>query len=188
MKNMSLFYADKAKTVCFGGLFSALAVLLQSAPVYIPGFGLALSPFSTLPVALAAAVSPAAGVISYLCSGVILLFINIQEAVIFVFATGILGLVLGLLPRKRVLSRALAAGLALFIGLTVLYRGFGIDVFGPVTGSAGDLILPAFLMFSIAYAILWSFGLKVLFGRYFKKIIKIGRIENEKQRKADRTQ
>jgi uncharacterized membrane protein YccC len=127
-------------------------------------------------------------VISYLCSGVILLFINIQEAVIFIFATGILGLVLGLLPGKSALSRALASGLALFIGLTVLYRGLGIDVFGPVTGSAGDLILPVFLVFSTAYALLWSFGLKLLFRRYFKKIIKIGRMENEKQQKTDRTQ
>jgi hypothetical protein len=168
MKNMSFHYAEKAKIVCFGGLFSALAVLLQSAPVFFPGFGLAISPFSTLPAALAAAVSPATGIISYLCAGGILFLINVQEAVIFIFATGILGLVLGLLQKRGVFIRAFAGGLALFIGLAVLYRGLKIEVFGPITGTAGELILPVFLLFSEAYALLWSFGLKMLFRRYFK--------------------
>ncbi|MDG5789891.1 hypothetical protein QA612_20760 [Evansella sp. AB-P1] len=45
---------NKAKFVCYGGILTAIAVIFQASPVFLPVIGLALSPFSTLPIAIAA--------------------------------------------------------------------------------------------------------------------------------------
>jgi hypothetical protein len=84
-----------ARLVSIGGIFAAFAILLQSSPVFLPGIGLLLSPFASLPIALASAASIYLGIITMLSSASILLLISPQEAVIFLLATGLLGLVLG---------------------------------------------------------------------------------------------
>ncbi|AFS77558.1 hypothetical protein Curi_c04830 [Gottschalkia acidurici 9a] len=43
-----------SRFICIGGILTTIAVLFQSAPVFLPAIGLALSPLSTLPIAIAA--------------------------------------------------------------------------------------------------------------------------------------
>lgn len=63
---------------------------------------------------------PIAGVITFLCAGALIAMINVQEALIFIFSTGLLGLVLGLLLRRNIAIRTLVSGLALYFGLNSL--------------------------------------------------------------------
>ncbi len=75
---------------------------------------------------------------------------------IFVFSTGLIGLVLGLLNRRRFWIRTCAAGAALAGGLALLFYIFGINILGPLTGILADL-LPVFLiLFSLAYTAGWA--------------------------------
>lgn len=49
MKKMTI-----SRFICIGGILTTVAVLFQSAPVFLPAIGLDLSPLSTLPIAIAA--------------------------------------------------------------------------------------------------------------------------------------
>ena len=85
MKKVNLVYQ-----IGLGGILTSITVILQSAPVFLPIIGLILSPFSTLPVALAALINVYLGLGVFTSSLFILLIVSIQEGAIFLFATGIL--------------------------------------------------------------------------------------------------
>lgn len=172
---------NSAHLVSKGGILTALAVLLQSSPVFLPGAGLMLSPFSTLPVALAASMSTYAGILTLLSSAALLLFISPQEAIIFLSATGPLGLALGACYKKGIIKTIAAAGATLFIGINILIHGAGIAAFGGFTqGSSLITSTLIYLVFSFFYSAFWVLVLKFfikLIGRtrqtnliqYFKK-------------------
>ena len=154
-----------ARIVCLGGVFTALAVVLQSAPVWMPGLGLALSPVSTAPVAAAACISPVTGFAVLICASAILFGISAQEALIFVFSTGILGLVLGLLNNRKFWISICTAGTVLFGGLALLFYAFGIKIMGPLTDILESSLPAFFILFSLAYAAGWATLIKFLFKR-----------------------
>ena len=145
-----------AKLISIGGIFSAFAILLHSSPVFLPGIGIILSPFASLPIALSAAVSPYLGIITLLTSASILLLISPQEAVIFLLTTGPLGLVLGLNYRKgKMISLAVTGGI-LFIGINILTSIVGIEAFGDITPHYSLMITESiFILFSFIYSYIW---------------------------------
>lgn len=152
---------NTAHILCFCGLMIALAVLFQSAPVFLPAAGLAISPLASLPVALAAVRSKPYGLLSWLASACILLIIFPQESAIFLCSTGLLGLFLGMYYRKKMYISVLLASLALFSGMILLTRVFHIDVFGDLTPKSSLIIsLPVFLVFSVVYATAWAWIVK----------------------------
>lgn len=51
--------------ICVGGILTTLAVIFQSAPVFLPAIGLFLSPLSTLPIAIAAISNIPLGIIVF---------------------------------------------------------------------------------------------------------------------------
>jgi hypothetical protein len=156
---------SSAKTVTIGGAMTALAVLFQSAPVFLPSAGLALSPFSTLPIALAAIASPISGFISHLASSLLLLLISPQEAVIFFLTTGPLGLVLGTSFRQKAVFSAVIGAVALFVGIFTLTNAAGIAAFGGLTpDTAPSIETLIYLLFSIVYSSVWVFLLRFLTG------------------------
>lgn len=118
------------KHISRGGILTALTVLLQSAPLYLPLIGLILSPLSTLSLAIASAFNPLLGIIVFLSSGLLLLLISLEETLIFVFSTGILGLMLGLFNNKNRLVAIIVSSLCLFIGLILLTNIYEIDIWG----------------------------------------------------------
>ena len=83
--------------VCVGGMLTALTVLFQAAPVFLPAIGLVLSPFSTLPIVIAAASNILLGVSVLFSSAIILTLVSVQETLILLFTTGLLGIVMGAL-------------------------------------------------------------------------------------------
>ncbi len=147
----------KINFIVEGGMFIALAVIFQSAPVFLPLLGMALSPFATLPIVLAAIRNASLGLTVYVGSSLILSLISLEESMIFVFTTGILGLVIGiLLYRKGFIVTTIISGGILSLGITILTFIIGFfqldDLVYSVSVFATILI---FTVFSLSYAFVW---------------------------------
>ena len=154
---------NAAQTICQCGLLTALAVLLQSAPVFLPFLGMAISPLATLPVALAATRSGAMGVSSLAAATLILCAVSPQEAAVFVCSTGLLGFNLGLLHSRRMALVVPAAGLALYGGILALGYVFSIPVMGYLTPQAPSTPTALILLaFSLLSAALWTWLMRLV--------------------------
>jgi len=139
--------------IAYGGVLTTLTVVFQSAPIFIPTIGLFLSPFSSLSVAIAGIKSKSLGLLVFLASLFILPLISLEEAMIFLFTTGPLGLMIGrYLKRKTLLLAALFSGLALTLGILVM-------IYAIAFASLSSLpALPLVLLtFSFLYALLSCF-------------------------------
>lgn len=156
MKNNGKLIIRKARMVCLGGISAAICVLLQSAPVWLSPLGMALSPLSTIPVALIASVSPLTGLISYLSAGALLCAVSFQEALIFAFGTGLLGLAVGVSIKNKLITRSAISGSVLFCGLTILLFVFRISLFGPLIQQFWSVTQLGLALFSFIYAAFWS--------------------------------
>jgi hypothetical protein len=147
--------------MCLGGVFTALVVLFHSAPVFMPGIGLLLSPFATLPVALATVISTYLGIAVLFSSALILLVISPQEAVILLLATGALGVALGACYGKDIVKSTVFTSGTLFLGINLLTNIMGISAFGDISSNLALLTATVvYLIFSIVYSIIWIFILK----------------------------
>lgn len=147
--------------ISIGGILTTIAVIFQSAPIFLPAIGLMLSPLSTLPIALAAYFNISLGITVLFSSVLILVFISIQEALIFLFTTGLLGIVVGFLYKKRLIVSVLYTTIALFIGMILLTYFVGISAFGNFTRSLSiPVTLLIFILFSLIYATIWNICFK----------------------------
>lgn len=156
--------------ISIGGILTTIAVLFQSAPVFLPAIGMALSPLSTLPIALAAYLNISLGITVLFSSVLILVFVSVQEALILLCTTGLLGIVLGILYKKKLLVSILFTVLALSIGMIILTYIIGISAFGDFTSSLSiPITILFFILFSLIYAIIWNILLK----RFVLYLIKI---------------
>lgn len=175
MKKLTL-----VQLISVGGLLTAIAVIFQSAPVYLPVMGMAFSPFSTLPIAIAAFMSLPLGIGVLLSSAFILLFISPQEALILFFTTGLLGFVMGaLLYRNKMVVTILSSTIALLLGILVLTYIAAIPAFEDFAGSFSfPLSLLLFLLFSLLYVSIWFLGLR----KFAKLLIRLDLIERPKNK------
>lgn len=157
--------------ICNGGILTAITVLFQSAPVFLPTIGMALSPLSTLPIAIAAVSNISLGFAVFFSSALILIIVSMQETIILLFTTGLLGIVIGiLLYRKGIIISILFSSLALSFGMMFLTYIAGISGFVDLTSSLSTpLTLLIFFSFSIVYASIWNF----YFRKFMNYLIKI---------------
>lgn len=153
---------NTGRFICIGGILTAVAVLFQSAPVFLPAIGLALSPLSTLPIAIAAASNIALGFTVFLSSACILAIVSGQESIILLFTTGLLGIVIGtLLFRKGIMVSILFSSIALSFGMLFLTYIAGISAFEELTNwISTPLIFIAFFSFSLIYTGIWNIGFR----------------------------
>ncbi len=158
--------ANMSRFVCTGGILATATVIFQSAPVFFPTAGLLFSPLSTLPVAIAAAYDISLGFAVFFASALILAIVSTQEAIILLFATGLLGVVIGtVLNRKGIFISIILSGAALFAGMAALTYIIGVPAFVDLAGlMPAQLILLIFLIFSLAYTSAWNI--------IYRKIIK----------------
>lgn len=146
------------RLISIGGILTSIAVIFQSAPIFLPIIGLALSPLSTLPIALAAFYNISLGITVYFSSALILALVSLQETIILLFTTGLLGIGIGaFLYRKGILVSILFSSILLFLGMILLTFLLGFPVFGDLTSSVSTpLIILVYLSFSLIYAIIWN--------------------------------
>ena len=157
--------------ICVGGILTTLAVIFQSAPVFLPAIGLFLSPLSTIPIAIAAFSNIFLGIAVFLSSVLILTMISIQESIILLFTTGVLGVVIGaLLFRRGIISSILFSSVALSLGITFLTYIIGIPGFVDLANSfSTTLAFLIFFLFSLIYSSICNICIKK-FINYLTKI------------------
>lgn len=162
------------KLISIGGLLTSLAVMFQSAPIFIPLIGLALSPFSTLPIAIAAAVDRLLGITVLCSSALILIIVNPQEAIILIFTTGLLGIVLGsLVYRKGALISILSSAISLSLGMIILTYIAAVPAFVEFTETIKlPIAIGIFIIFSLVYVSVWFLCLRKL-AKYLNLIKRI---------------
>ncbi|WP_242865935.1 hypothetical protein [Desnuesiella massiliensis] len=157
--------------ICIGGILTTIAVLFQSAPVFLPAIGLALSPLSTLPIAIAAVSNISLGFAVFFSSALILVIVSAQETIILLFTTGLLGIVMGtLLYRKGLIISILFSSIALSLGMISLTYIVGISAFVDLASQLSTpLTFLIFFSFSLVYTSIWS----ICFRKFMNYIIKI---------------
>lgn len=157
--------------ISVGGILTTIAVIFQSAPVFLPAIGLFFSPLSTLPIAIAAFYSTSLGITVFFSSALILTLVSVQESIILIFTTGLLGIAIGtLLYRKVTLVSILFSSIILSIGMILLTYVIGISAFGDLTSSISfPLTSLIFFSFSLIYASVWNICLK----KFINYLIKI---------------
>lgn len=166
MKNYNL-----AKFVSLGGILTTVAVLFQSAPLFLPVIGLVLSPLSTLPVAIAAVSNISLGFTVFFSSVLIQAAFSFQETLIFFFTTGLIGLIMGiLLYRKGIVISILLSSIALSIGILSLTYIVRIPSFVNFTDSITGLVsFSLYYIFSLIYCCIWN----ILFIKFLKKFLNL---------------
>lgn len=157
--------------ICIGGILTTIAVLFQSAPVFLPAIGLALSPLSTLPIAIAAVYNISLGFAVFFSSALILVIVSTQETIILLFTTGLLGIVMGtLLYRKGLIISILFSSIALSLGMISLTYIVGIPSFVDLANQLSTpLTFLIFFSFSLVYASIWN----ICFRKFMNYLIKI---------------
>lgn len=154
------------KKLTFTALMAVIAGIFQSAGGMLPGIGYLFSPLATAPILLGMLISFRSGVLTYLLTICLLLFIQPSELVIFPFTTGLLGLSLGwtFCRFHRPLAILFTNGFILWIGICIPLYGLYFPVLGPTISSSfhikGLMIL---FGFSLLYSWFWlAFGMFLL--------------------------
>ena len=164
------------RSIAIGGLLTTIAVLFQSAPLFFPMLGMAFSPFSTLPIAMAAVMSVSLGFKVFFSTIFILTIFSVEEALIFCFTTGLLGVVMGtILYRKGIIASILLSSIALSLGMICLTYIVQLAAFVEFISSfSGYLIFLIFFGFSIVYTSIWN----TCFRKFMSDLTKIIRCKD----------
>ena len=152
----AIIIRNRTHLLVISALLAALAAVLQSAGGLIPGIGYFISPFATLPVVVAGALSLTGGLFTFILAIGLLFMLQPGELVIFPFTTGLLGLAIGLSIKmlKRRLPVVLVSGFALFTGIAFVAFVLRFPLFGPST-EPGLAMLLSVLGFSFLYSFIW---------------------------------
>ncbi len=149
-------------------LLASIATLLQISVIFLPGLGRILGAFNTLPIALAARISPRGGILCYIISTWLTLVMIPSEAPLLVLCTGPLGVALGwglhLSAGKR--KTALSGALIFMCGLLLITLLLGLPVFGPILQGKGLIIMLGFYAgFAWVYSYAWLRMVKKMVGQ-----------------------
>lgn len=153
-----------AKRIAHLGMMSALAALLQGAPIFWPAVGQGLALFTSLPVAMAALAFSGGALPMVVATTGVLMLIHVKQATIFVFTTAPVGLAAAwaTTAKGRLYWRLLVPGVALASGTLLMAYAVGIAPFGAAAHEQlGAAAAAVYVLFSLLYGALWV----VLLGR-----------------------
>lgn len=138
-------------------LLALIAAILQSAGGIIPGIGMLISPFSTAPIILSMLISPSYGVLSYLLTIFLLLFMQPSELIVFPFTTGAMaiGIGYGFILFNRRWKVLTFSSLFLCIGICLLLYVVQFPVLGPFLINFKVSKIIVIYLFSLPYCGLW---------------------------------
>lgn len=140
------------------GLLATISALLQASGNIIPLIGLFISPFATLPILIVSSSSLIRGFLAYLTCFLVLLIIQPNEAIIFLFTTGLIGLItgFGLSINMRMGFVCCAGAIALTSGILFILYVLNFPILGPNFGSDMNMyLILAIFLFSLLYSWLW---------------------------------
>jgi hypothetical protein len=138
-------------------LLGLITAILQSAGGVIPGIGMLISPFSTAPIIINMLISPLFGLLSYILTFFLLLFIQPSELFIFPFTTGAMaiGIGLGLILFNKGWKVISFSGLFLSVGICVLLYLIQFPVLGPFLIEFRIVNIIIIYLFSLLYCWVW---------------------------------
>jgi len=152
-------------------LMSALATMFQAAGNLIPGIGLLISPFATLPIFFAICYSIREGILSYVLTIFLLFIIQPSELFVFPFTTGLLGIALGVSfsrLRRRIWVVSFSA-ICLLIGIMIILDIFRFPVLGPTVHTTLDIkIILSIFVLSFLYCWIYAGFCRIILNRVYK--------------------
>lgn len=154
--NIVTHHYPKTNKMVLGSILGALAALLQSAGLFT-GVGYIFSTLATGPIILTTILSVRIGLLTYVLTGILLLIIQPTEVLVFLFATGVLGvgIGLGLKHFKQTFTAASVGGLSLAIGIFLLLTLFNFPVLGPELTEISAGLVIGILAFSMVFSWIW---------------------------------
>ncbi|EJQ51249.1 hypothetical protein IEQ_02189 [Bacillus cereus BAG6X1-2] len=160
-----------ASSLVITALLGSLAAIFQSAGNLIPGIGLFISPFATLPIFLAICYSIREGVLSYILTIFLLLIIQPSELIVFPFTTGLLGIALGVsfLQFKRRIWVISFSAICLLIGIMIILDIFRFPVLGPTIHTTMDIkVITLIFVLSFLYCWIYAELCRIIMNRVYK--------------------
>jgi hypothetical protein len=148
----------RTRLLVYAGMLAGLAALLQTTPVWLgepQGYLLAI--LACLPIAVAALVDPKAAAYALVTATLLCLLVKPQEAWVFAFTNGPLGLAVGIAvgAGRPYWMSAGVGGVVLGLGMALLTWGAGVAAMGPGTLAWDTRIL---VLVYFAFALVWSAG------------------------------
>lgn len=168
-------HRSPASKVALLGLLAGLAALLQCSPAFVPGFGLLLAAFSSVPVAIGTLAVPDGAPAMVGAATALLVVLQLEEAFIFALTTAPLGVMVAcsLLNELPWWKGILFPGTALGSGIILMSYLVGIPSLGPAVHGLGPLWAPIiYLGFGYAYASLWI-GMLRLYRRFLRRLMAV---------------
>lgn len=157
-----------ARKVVVPTVLGLLAVLFQSMGGFLPGLGYFISPFATTPIIFSSLISFRFGLMSYMLAACLLLVVRPDEVIIFIFATGLLGIGVGggfFYARVR-WTVTLLGSLSLFTGLICLLFILQFPVLGSaISSDLRSIHLTGLFAFTLLYSWIWVAGISCLLKR-----------------------
>lgn len=141
------------------GMLAGLTIALHLAPALMPGLGLALSTFSTLPIYVLTRISPRDGLIGLAAASAVLVALMPGSALLLALMTGPVGLALGWAANAHWRShwRILLAAGTQTAGITAIGAIVGVPVFGRFIRVDSQLVtLGLAAAFCLIYSLLWA--------------------------------
>lgn len=160
-----------ANKLVITALMSALATMFQAAGNLIPGIGLLISPFATLPIFFAIFYSIREGILSYILTFSLLFIIQPGELIIFPFTTGLLGIALGVsfLQFKRRIWIVSFSAVCLLIGIMIVLDIFRFPVLGPTVHTTMDIkVISLIFILSFLYCWIYAELCRIMMNRVYK--------------------
>jgi hypothetical protein len=138
-------------------LMALIAAILQAAGGFIPGFGILISPFSTVPIIISMLISQLYGILSYFLTISLLLLIQPSELIIFPFTTGAMaiGIGFGFILFNKGWKVITFSSLFLCIGICLLLYVLRFPVLGPFLIEFRVWNIIVIYLFSLVYCWLW---------------------------------
>ncbi|MCQ6280620.1 hypothetical protein [Bacillus sp. EB600] len=155
---LAFYKHSKTKRLVLGALFASIAAVFQAAGGILPGVGYFISPLATAPILFCTMLSLPLGVMSYLLTNLLLLFLQPSELIVFPLTTGLLGIGTGgaFYFFKKRLSIIAAGAVLLTIGVILLLSIFQFPVLGPaVSTSFSFFTTGGIFLFAFIYNWIW---------------------------------
>lgn len=139
-------------------LLASIAALMQASAGFFPGPGHVLGAFNTLPIAMAAFISPKGGLFCYIISSWLTFIIMPAQMPLLILCTAPLGLALGtgIHFNAKMSFCIISSAVILTMGMAVLTVILGIPAFGSILKGKGfGIILSFYTCFALVYSYAW---------------------------------
>ncbi len=159
---------NRTKIIVIGVIMAMIATVVQSIPAFLSQAFALLTIFSALPIYTAARTNPYAGVVAYLATVLLVLFVDPHEALSFLFTNGVVGFSLGICCNRKLKKLTTLGGSSAALAVTSGILNYGLGY--PFLGVSIPGILPVQLVLLLLFSFVYNFIYLVFADFVYKKI------------------